>query len=74
MESDVAYFTRRAAEEREAAKSASHAAATHAHLAMADRYSDFVEAIGRSEKHLGLSEISEYFSTPREQPVLTARR
>ena len=45
MESDAAFFTRRAREERLAATRADHPQARKAHLQMAARYSDLAHAI-----------------------------
>ena len=45
MESDAAFFTRRAREERFAATKAEHPQARKAHLQMAARYSDLARAI-----------------------------
>jgi len=45
MESDAAFFTRRAREERFAATRAEHPQARKAHLQMAARYSDLARAI-----------------------------
>jgi hypothetical protein len=52
MESDVAYFVRRAGEEREAAMKAAHLNARQAHLEMARRYDDLAQSITAREKHL----------------------
>ena len=46
METDVAYFSRRASEERAAATQAAHPAARQAHLEMARRYEEMASAIG----------------------------
>ena len=45
MESDAAFFTRRAREERLAATRADHPQARKAHLQMAARYTDLARAI-----------------------------
>jgi hypothetical protein len=45
MESDAAFFTRRAREERFAATKAEHPQARKAHLQMAARYADLSRAI-----------------------------
>jgi hypothetical protein len=45
MESDAAFFTRRAREERFAATKAEHPRARKAHLEMAARYADLASAI-----------------------------
>lgn len=45
MESDAAFFTRRAREERFAATKAEHPKARKAHLEMAARYADLASAI-----------------------------
>jgi len=49
MESDRAYFMRRAAEERAAAVSASHPGARRSHIEMADRYDELATAMGDYE-------------------------
>lgn len=52
MESDSAFFTRRAREERFAATKAEHPQARKAHLQMAARYADLARAIdGMSSNH-----------------------
>ena len=45
METDFAYFDRRAREEREAAMKAPHPEARKAHLEMAGRYDELASAI-----------------------------
>jgi|KBSSwiStaDraftv2_1062776.scaffolds.fasta_scaffold950845_1 hypothetical protein len=45
MESDAAYFSRRAQEERRAAQTAAHETARQLHLEMADRYDGLAAAI-----------------------------
>ena len=45
MESDAAFFTRRAREERFAATKAEHPKARKAHVEMAARYADLASAI-----------------------------
>lgn len=54
MDSDVAYFTRRAGEERVAAMKAAHASARQAHLDLAGRYDDLARSITTRESYLGL--------------------
>jgi hypothetical protein len=54
MESDKAFFRRRAEQERVAAGNVAHAAARMAHLALADRYDDLAHAITAREYYLGL--------------------
>jgi hypothetical protein len=49
METDAAFFARRAREELLAASRADHPRARQAHLDMAGRYSDLVRAIGSNE-------------------------
>lgn len=48
MESDRAYFSRRAAEERAAAEEASASEARKAHLELAFRYEEMASALYRS--------------------------
>ena len=57
MESDRAYFARRAAEEKEAAMRAAHPSARAPHLELAARYDDLAHHIEHHEKHLG-AEVS----------------
>ena len=52
MEHDVAYFNRRASEERTAANLAEHPNARQAHLEMAERYKDMASAIATSDPSL----------------------
>jgi len=54
MESDIAYFRRRASDERTAALQASEPAARDAHRELAERYEDLVHAMTAHERHLGL--------------------
>jgi hypothetical protein len=49
METDVVYFTRRAAEERLAAMRSAHFAARHAHLEMAHRYDERLAELADGE-------------------------
>lgn len=58
MESDLAYFRRRASEERTAALEARHADARLAHLQIAERYEDLVRAIAAREQKPDLSVIT----------------
>ena len=50
METDLAYFIRRAAEERGAATRATHPTARAAHVEMAERYEDMARAIGPAHR------------------------
>ena len=50
METDVAYFSRRASEEREAANQAAHPTARQAHLELAKRYKEMASAIGSDHR------------------------
>ena len=54
MKGDAAYFSRRAAQEREAAMRAALPSARQAHLELAARYDDLSSAITEREMHLGL--------------------
>jgi hypothetical protein len=54
MEADVAYFSRRAFEERVRALQAPDPRARRAHLELAARYQDFSAAIAARERFLGL--------------------
>jgi hypothetical protein len=54
MESDKAYFMRRAADERALAAQATHDIAEKAHSEMASRYEDLAVAIARREYALGI--------------------
>ena len=58
MESDVLYFGKRASEERRAALQAAHPGVRQAHLDMAQRYDDLVNAITERERALGLDLIN----------------
>lgn len=49
MESDSAYFARRAANERVAAMKAAHPTARQAHLELAKRYDELARAIAATE-------------------------
>lgn len=49
MEQDVAYFSRRASEERAAASLAEHPNAKQAHLELAERYQEMAAAIDSSD-------------------------
>ncbi len=55
MDTDTAYFRRRASEERTAALQARDRQVRAAHLEMAQRYEDLVRGIVRYEKFLGLN-------------------
>ncbi len=55
MDTDTAYFRRRASEERTAALQARDWPVRAAHLEMAQRYEDLVRGIVRYEKFLGLN-------------------
>ena len=50
MQSDAAYFRRRAQEEIDAAMAAKSISARKAHLELAQRYGEFAEAIERQER------------------------
>ena len=54
MESDAAYFRRRASEERARALGFKAGPARKAHLEMAQRYDDLVEAMTARDYRLGL--------------------
>jgi hypothetical protein len=54
METDKAYYSRRAAEERVAAFKAPDRRAHQAHLELATRYDDFITAITQRGGYLGL--------------------
>jgi hypothetical protein len=54
MESDVAYFIRRAGEERMAASHTVHPRARQSHSELAERYEDFAHAITARERYFGL--------------------
>lgn len=55
MESDVLYFGKRASEERRAAMQAAHPGVRQAHLDMAQRYDDLVDAIAARDQVLDLN-------------------
>lgn len=57
MESDLAYFARRASEERAAAKDAQSCEAQKAHVDLAERYEDLVSAIASRNRYLALDLI-----------------
>jgi hypothetical protein len=69
MESDKAYFTRRAAEERILAAVALHDAAKFAHFELAARYDDLARAIARREYALGIDLFD-----AADWPTLAVRR
>lgn len=50
MESDVAYFSRRANEERAAAMKATHPQARQSHLELAERYAELAGAIASHQQ------------------------
>lgn len=50
MESDLMYFSRRAAEEKKAAERSADANARRAHLELAERYEDLVASIAASQR------------------------
>jgi Rieske Fe-S protein len=54
MEGDAAYRTRRAPEEKAAARKATHPKAREAHLELAQRFDELARSITSSEKSLGL--------------------
>lgn len=70
MESDLAYFRRRASEERTAALEARHAQAREAHAQLAERYEDLVRAIAAGEQKPDLTVItrSDLAEAPRSIP------
>jgi hypothetical protein len=53
VESDIAYFRRRASDERSAALQARHSA-REAHLELAERYEDLVRGMAAAEQRLGI--------------------
>jgi hypothetical protein len=53
MESDIAYFRRRASEERTAALQARDPIVRDTHRALAERYEDLVHGITAHEQHIG---------------------
>ena len=57
METDVAYFARRALQERLAAKNAPNGPARQSHLEMAERYDELAAAIVAGERDLGLHDV-----------------
>lgn len=57
MESDIAYFTRRAEEEQIAATRADHPMARRAHLEMADLYGCLVALLVANEHRLGTEDF-----------------
>jgi hypothetical protein len=64
MESDRAYFSRRAANERTAAETASSPEARRAHLELAFRYEETASALYRSTNRPGNGSIAkQLFST-----------
>ena len=58
MESDIAYFRRRASDERSAALQARDPRAREAHVQMAERYEDLVRGMARYDEHLGLTLVT----------------
>lgn len=54
MECDALYFSRRARQERAAARRAPHPGARDAHLVMAERFEELSEAISDSERRWGV--------------------
>lgn len=50
MEADVAYFRRRASEEKTAALQARHPSARQSHLELAERYEDLVRGISAHQQ------------------------
>ena len=54
MESDLAYFRRRASDERTAALEARQSEARRLHVEMAERYEDLVRGIVASHQQLGI--------------------
>lgn len=59
MEDDVSYFRRRASEERVAALHSLHRDVRLAHLEMAARYEDLIEALSKHEEVLGLTVLND---------------
>ncbi len=59
MESDISYFRRRATEERTAASEAPHPQVRLAHLELAERYEELVQAIAEREDRLGLGIVTD---------------
>ena len=59
MESDLAYFRRRASEERTAALQARSSEARQRHVELAERYEDLVRGIVASEQQLGIDRAKE---------------
>jgi hypothetical protein len=53
LEGDIAYFRRRASEERTAALQALHPSVRKAHTTMAERYEDLVRGMASYERALG---------------------
>jgi hypothetical protein len=58
MESDLAYFRRRASEERTAALNARTTNARRAHVDLAERYEDLVRAIAAREEEFDVSLVT----------------
>ena len=58
MDSDQAYFTRRASEERTAALQARNRAARRSHTQMAERYEELVRALVAEQRRLGLRPVA----------------
>ena len=58
MESDTAYFARRASEERTAALQARTGIARKAHLELADRYEDLVRSITARDQQFSLDQTA----------------
>jgi tRNA (Thr-GGU) A37 N-methylase len=54
MESDIAYFRRRASEERTAALAAVDKRAREAHVQLAERYEDIVRGIAHYDEFVAL--------------------
>jgi hypothetical protein len=74
MESDKAYFRRRAAEECVLAAAAPHEAARKAHLELAARYEDLALAIARREYALGIDlfDAADWPSLGVQRPALAS--
>ena len=51
MERDAAYFSRRAQEERDAARKAGNETARNIHLEMAQRYDELASTVGPRDSH-----------------------
>lgn len=68
-ESDVTYFNRRAAEERESGSKASHPNAREAHLALASRYWDLAKAITANARRSAFDDVRRFEKMESHQDV-----